>query len=60
MFNNTFALTTFALLAFAANSVFCRLALGDEQIDAGSFTVIRLLSGAAFLAIFLVFIKAVG
>ena len=53
MFNNTFVLTTIALLAFAANSVFCRLALGDEQIDAGSFTVIRLFSGAVFLAIFL-------
>lgn len=54
MFNNTFVLTTLALLAFAANSVFCRLALGDDQIDAGSFTVIRLFSGAAFLALFLV------
>jgi drug/metabolite transporter (DMT)-like permease len=53
MFNNTFVLTTLALLAFAANSVFCRLALGDEQIDAGSFTVIRLFSGSVFLAVFL-------
>ena len=53
MFNNTFVLTTLALLAFAANSVFCRLALGDNQIDAGSFTVIRLFSGCIFLAIFL-------
>ncbi|TEW44854.1 DMT family transporter [Psychromonas algicola] len=53
MFNNTFVLTTLALIAFAANSVFCRLALGDQQIDAGSFTVIRLFSGAVFLAAFL-------
>ena len=53
MFNNTFVLTTLALIAFAANSVFCRLALGDQQIDAGSFTVIRLFSGAVFLALFL-------
>jgi len=53
MFNNTFTLTTLALIAFAANSVFCRLALGDQQIDAGSFTVIRLLSGALFLAFFI-------
>ncbi|MDA7746414.1 DMT family transporter [Psychromonas sp.] len=53
MFNNTFILTTLALLAFAANSVFCRLALGGDQIDAGSFTVIRLFSGCVFLAIFL-------
>jgi len=49
----TFLLTTIALIAFAANSVFCRLALGEEQVDAGSFTVIRLLSGSIFLAIFL-------
>ncbi|MGJ8582027.1 MAG: DMT family transporter [Psychromonas sp.] len=49
----TFFLTSFALLAFAANSVFCRLALGDQQVDAGSFTVIRLLSGSIFLAVFL-------
>ena len=53
MFNNTFVLTTLALIAFAANSVFCRLALGDQQIDAGSFTVIRLFSGTVFLAAFL-------
>lgn len=49
----TFLLTSFALIAFAANSVFCRLALGEEQVDAGSFTVIRLLSGSIFLALFL-------
>jgi len=49
----TFLLTSFALIAFAANSVFCRLALGEQQVDAGSFTVIRLLSGSIFLAIFL-------
>ncbi|WP_025562780.1 DMT family transporter [Psychromonas sp. SP041] len=48
-----FLLTSFALIAFAANSVFCRLALGEQQVDAGSFTVIRLLSGSIFLAIFL-------
>jgi len=51
----TFLLTSFALIAFAANSVFCRLALGEQQVDAGSFTVIRLLSGSIFLAIFLSF-----
>lgn len=44
-------LTTFALLAFAGNSVLCRLALGDETIDAASFTIIRLLSGIAVLAL---------
>jgi len=49
----TFLLTSFALIAFAANSVFCRLALGEQQVDAGSFTVIRLLSGSIFLGLFL-------
>ena len=38
-----------ALIAFAANSVLCRLALGGETIDASSFTVVRLLSGAIIL-----------
>lgn len=45
----TAALTLLALLAFAANSVLCRMALGQETIDATSFTAIRLLSGAAVL-----------
>ena len=45
--------TGFALIAFAANSVLCRLALGDGSIDASSFTVIRLLSGAVVLLIIL-------
>jgi drug/metabolite transporter (DMT)-like permease len=42
-------LTGLALIAFAANSVLCRLALGENAIDASSFTVIRLLSGAIVL-----------
>ena len=37
------------LLAFAANSVLCRLALRDAQMDAAAFTMIRLLSGASVL-----------
>jgi drug/metabolite transporter (DMT)-like permease len=37
------------MLAFAANSVFCRLALGPASIDAASFTLLRLGSGAAVL-----------
>lgn len=45
----TFCFTGFALTAFAANSVLCRLALGERSIDAASFTVIRLLSGAVVL-----------
>lgn len=39
----------FSLVAFAANSVFCRLALKDGAIDPASFTVVRLASGALFL-----------
>lgn len=49
----TFSTTLFALFAFAANSVLCRLALGNGQIDATSFTIVRLVSGAlALMAIF--------
>lgn len=45
------SLTTLALLAFAANSLLCRLALGSGEIDATSFSAIRLLSAAAVLCI---------
>ena len=45
----TTMLTGLALIAFAANSVLCRLALGSEAIDASSFTIIRLLSGTVVL-----------
>ena len=43
--------TIVALLAFAANSLFCRMALADGYIDAWSFTVIRLLSAAICLGV---------
>lgn len=49
----TLSFTVLALIAFAANSVFCRLALGAQTIDAAGFTVIRLLSGAVVLYIIL-------
>lgn len=45
----TVLFTVFALTAFAANSVFCRLALGAATIDAASFTTLRLASGAGLL-----------
>jgi drug/metabolite transporter (DMT)-like permease len=45
----TAVLTICALIAFAANSVLCRIALGNATIDAASFTAIRLISGAALL-----------
>lgn len=37
------------MLAFAGNSLLCRLALKETGIDATSFTTIRILSGAAVL-----------
>jgi drug/metabolite transporter (DMT)-like permease len=46
-----FIYTAFALIAFAANSVLNRLALGANTIDASSYIVIRLISGAITLAI---------
>ncbi|WP_425670726.1 DMT family transporter [Vibrio owensii] len=48
---STFLLTAIAMLAFAANSLLCRLALAAGLIDAGSFTLIRLLSGAVTLIV---------
>ena len=44
-----FMLTTLAMLAFAGNSLLCRLALKHTGIDASSFTIIRLISGALAL-----------
>lgn len=41
--------TIIALIAFAANSLFCRMALAEGYIDAWSFTIIRLLGGAVCL-----------
>jgi drug/metabolite transporter (DMT)-like permease len=43
------ALTALAMLAFAGNSILCRIALKETGIDAASFTSIRLASGAAVL-----------
>jgi drug/metabolite transporter (DMT)-like permease len=45
----TLLFTVLALTAFAANSILCRLALGEHSIDAASFTVIRLVSGVIAL-----------
>jgi drug/metabolite transporter (DMT)-like permease len=51
----TILFTGFALIAFAANSVLCRLALGDNIIDAAGFTIIRLSTGALILFLILQF-----
>jgi drug/metabolite transporter (DMT)-like permease len=45
-------LTLLAMLAFAANSLLCRMALGEGHIDAASFTAVRVASGA--LTLFLI------
>jgi drug/metabolite transporter (DMT)-like permease len=50
---NTAILTLIAMLAFAANSLLCRMALGDGLIDAASFTLIRVVSGAVTLSLIL-------
>jgi drug/metabolite transporter (DMT)-like permease len=41
--------TSITMLAFAGNSILCRMALRDGAIDPASFTSIRLLSGAVAL-----------
>jgi drug/metabolite transporter (DMT)-like permease len=43
--------TSLALIGFAANSLLCRMALGDGAIDAASFTAVRLASGALVLVL---------
>ena len=47
----TILFTGLALIAFAANSVLCRLALGESAIDASTFTIVRLLAGAIVLTV---------
>lgn len=42
-------LTTLALLAFAGNSLLCRMALAHTGMDAASFTTVRLISGTLVL-----------
>jgi len=42
-------LVSLAMLAFAGNSLLCRMALKHTRIDAASFTTVRLVSGALML-----------
>jgi drug/metabolite transporter (DMT)-like permease len=53
----TIVLTSLAMMAFAANSLLCRAALGARTIDAASFTTIRLTSGALVLWFIVRFIQ---
>ena len=43
--------TTFALVAFAFNSILCRMALRAGEADAAGFTAVRLMSGAVALIV---------
>ncbi len=45
----TILLTSLVMLAFASNSLLCRIALKHTGIDAASFATIRLISGAMML-----------
>lgn len=47
----TWLLTLGALVGFASNSLLCRLALGARSIDAASFTLVRVTSGAIVLGL---------
>ena len=51
----TIALTALAMVAFAANSVLCRVALAQAAIDPATFTLVRLVSGACALSLILSF-----
>ena len=46
------------MIAFAGNSLLCRLALRQTNIDAGTFTVVRIVSGA--IALWLIIISRKG
>ena len=48
-YTRTILLTSLAMLAFASNSLLCRVALKHTGIDAASFTTIRLISGTVML-----------
>lgn len=50
--------TLLTMLAFAGNSVLCRMALQHTTIDAATFTSIRLVSGAVVLGLIVRFARA--
>lgn len=55
-----FLLTAITMVAFAANSVLNRMAVGPGLIDAVSFAVIRLVSGAVLLGALLAARRLIG
>jgi drug/metabolite transporter (DMT)-like permease len=50
----TALLTLVAMVAFAANSILCRMALGPGLIDAATFTTVRVSAGALTLSLLLI------
>ena len=50
-------LTVITMIAFAGNSLLCRMALSATTIDAASFTLIRLVSGAVTLLLLVWFVR---
>ena len=48
--------TAFALVAFAFNSILCRMALRTGEADAAGFTAVRLVSGAVALIVISYFV----
>lgn len=53
----TIFLITLTLIFFASNSILCRLALSNHLIDAFTFTIVRLASGAVALNIIVLMIE---
>jgi len=49
LYSRVVVLTLLTMIAFAGNSLLCRVALKHTSIDAASFTTIRLVSGALVL-----------
>ena len=50
-------LTSLTMVAFAGNSVICRMALRESTIDPATFTSVRLLAGAVTLAAIFLFVR---
>jgi len=55
--NRALLLVSIAMVAFAANSLLCRMALINTDIDPGLFTIVRLMSGAICLLILVIITK---
>ena len=52
---STYLFACLAMLAFAANSLLCRMALVETEIGPATFTLVRLLSGAVILSLLIQF-----